>query len=360
MLAETLRSGKSRQRGRALDDWTVCKDSDAGTMPVVKNRRAMRRSYKLRLPMNRSPSKRFLRWITTVAFLLFLPAPAAPASIMNVKLKPETVEAFNRYVQTTEARVDAEMKRPGESLYLDGLPEAQRSKIRGMLKSGQVYMQPLVTREATGEEITAPDALIHHWLGAVFIPGAKLGDVISVVQDYNHHQDFYKPEVVRSRLISHEGNDFKIYYRLRKHQVITVTLDTDHDVHYFPVDATHEYSRSISTRIQEVANADEKNEYDKPVGKDGGFLWRMDSWWRFEESDGGVWVECESVSLTRDIPTGLGWLIKPFVTSIPRASLQMTMSSTRAAVLKRMARGERPAPSSPPRTHRKARHTSAR
>ena len=105
-------------------------------------------------------------------------------------------------------------------------------------------------------------------------PGATLAQVISVVQYYNHHQDWYRPEVIRSRLVSHEGNDFKIYYRLRKQKVITVTLDTDHDVHYFPVDATHEYSRSVSTRIQEVANAGEKDEHEKPVGNDGGFLCR--------------------------------------------------------------------------------------
>ena len=152
------------------------------------------------------------------------------------------------------------------------------------------------------------------------------------MQDYDHHQDIYKPEVVGSRLIGHTGNDFQIYYRLRKKKVITVTLNTYHDVHYFPVDSTHWYSRSYSTRIAEVANADTPNEREKPVGHDGGFLWRINSYWKFEEKDGSVYVECESISLTRDIPTGLGWLITPFVTSIPKESLEMTMGSTRAAL----------------------------
>ena len=131
---------------------------------------------------------------------------------------------------------------------------------------------------------------------------------------------------------AHQGNDFKIYYRLRKKKVITVTLNTYHDVHYFPVDSRRWYSRSYSTRIAEVANADTPNEREKPVGHDGGFLWRINSYWKFEEKDGGVYIECESISLTRDIPTGLGWLIKPFVTSIPKESLEMTMGSTRAAL----------------------------
>jgi hypothetical protein len=305
------------------------------------------------LPRDRSHLKRAYLFITTALCFFALPG-LAPADIMNVRLKAETVAAFDRYVQATEARIDAELKRPGEFLYVDGLPEAQRDQIRQQLKSGQIYMAPLVTRDASGDEMTAPDALIHHWLGAVFIPGATLAQVISVVQDYDHHQEWYRPEVIRSRLLSREGNDFKIYYRLRKQKVITVTLDTEHDVRYFPVDATHEDSRSVSTRIQEVANADQKDEYEKPVAKDGGFLWRLDSWWRFEERDGGVWVECESVSLTRDIPTGLGWLIKPFVTSIPRESLQMTMRSTRAAVLHKVAEEKQAKHSNSPESRRTA------
>ena len=279
---------------------------------------------------------------------------------MNVKLEPETVAAFDRYVQATEARIDSELKRPGKFLYLDGLPEPQRNQILQQLKSGQIYMQAMVTRDASGEEMTAPDALIHHWLGDVFIPGATLQQVLSVAQDYDHHQDWYQPEVIRSRLVSRRGNDFKIFYRLRKQKVITVTLDTDHDVRYFPVDSTHEYSRSVSTRIQEVANAGQKDEYEKPVGNDGGFLWRLDSWWRFEERDGGVYAECEAVSLTRDIPTGFGWLVKPFVTSIPRESLQNTMTATRAAVLQKVAGEKQANPSSSAGSHRTGKHTPGR
>jgi hypothetical protein len=116
-----------------------------------------------------------------------------------------------------------------------------------------------------------------------------------------------------------------------------VTLDTDHDVHYFEVDATHAYSRSYTTRIQEVANAGKPDEFEKPVGKDSGFLWRLYSYWRFEEKDGGVYVECESVSLTRDIPWIVSPIVKPFVTDIPKESLQMTMGSTRRALLAEIA-----------------------
>lgn len=275
--------------------------------------------------------------LTILTVLFSSTATLLPAQVSDVELEPETAAAFNRYIKATEARINFELKRPGNFLYIDGLPAARAEAIRKSLRNGQVYMQALVTRDTSGNEIEAPDALIHHWLGDVFIPGAKLSDIISVVQDYDHHQDYYSSEVIRSRLVNRQGNDFKIFYRVRKRKVITVTLDTYHDVRYFPVDDTHWHSQSIATRIQEIEHAGEKSERAKPAGDDSGFLWRLDSWWRFEEKDGGVYVECESVSLTRDIPTGLGWLIKPFVTSIPRESLQNTMSSTRATVLRKIA-----------------------
>jgi len=276
----------------------------------------------------------------TLGFLLSLEllAPQGP-EVMSADLKPQTLEAFARYVQATESRIQQELARPGAFLYLEGLPEPRHSQALAAVKRGEIYMERLQALDASGREIKAPDGIIHHWMGAAFIPGANLRATLELVKDYNHHQDIYKPEVVRSRLVSRAGNDFKIYYRLRKKKVITVTLNTDHDVHYFPVDATHCYSQSVATRIAEVADADQPSEHEKPIGHDSGFLWRMNSYWRFEEKDGGVYVECESVSLTRDIPTGLGWLIRPFITGIPKESLLMTMGSTRSALEARLHAG---------------------
>jgi hypothetical protein len=119
--------------------------------------------------------------------------------------------------------------------------------------------------------------------------------------------------------------------------VITIVDDTDHQVHYQVVDATHAWSRSHATRIQEVENAGEPSERLEPQGQDRGLLWGMDTYWRFQEKDGGTYVECQSVSLTRDIPTGLGWVVGPFVTSVPRESLTFTLVTARSAELQRIA-----------------------
>lgn len=270
-------------------------------------------------------------------FLFFAAIVVSPTSKLQcVDLKPQTLTAFSRYVELTEMRLDNQLKRPGQFLYVEGLPEARRAQALASLRNGEIFIEPLITPDPSGNKIVPPGGMIHHWLGVVFVPGATLRQTLELVEDYDRHQDIYKPEVVRSKLVSRNADEFKMFYRLRKKKVITVTLNTDHDVHYFQVDATHCYSRSYSTRIAEVTDADSPQEREKPVGQDGGFLWRIDSYWGFEERDGGMHVECESISLTRGLPFLIGPLIEGFIKEIPRESLQMTMGSTRSALLTRV------------------------
>jgi len=87
--------------------------------------------------------------------------------------------------------------------------------------------------------------------------------------------------------------------------------------------------------VQEVSNAGDKDEKLEPVGHDHGYVWRMDTVWRFEEKDGGTYVECQAMSLSRDIPTGLGWMVEPFVKSVPKESLTFTLETARNALVKR-------------------------
>ncbi len=265
--------------------------------------------------------------------LLWLLAAQIAAS---AQLKPETLEGFKRYVAATEQRIDRQVSNASGFLYLDELPSSQREEAMAKVKRGEIWIQKLETRDASGRAIPAPGGLIHHWLADVFIPGASMHDVLAVVQDYNHHQATYQPDVVRSRLLSHQDGEYRIFLRFREHKVITVTLDTEHEVHYGRLDDAHWFSRSASTRIAQVDHADTPQESEEPPDQGGGFLWRINSYWRFVERDGGVYVECESISLTRDIPLGLNWLIGPFLTSIPKESLERTLNNTRVAVLARL------------------------
>jgi hypothetical protein len=196
-----------------------------------------------------------------------------------------------------------------------------------------VISERLLTSDPSGQSST-PGALIHHWVGTVFIPGASLRQVLALLQDYDHHSEYFKPQVEKSKTVERAGNDFKVSMRLMQKKMITVVLDTEYSVHYQQLDAARAISDSNSTRIAEVLHPSEANEQVLPPGKDDGFLWRLNSYWRFSEADHGVYVQCEAISLTRDIPTGLNWIVAPFIESIPKESLEFTLKSTRNAVLR--------------------------
>lgn len=253
------------------------------------------------------------------------------------RLKPDTIAAFDHYLKPTEARNDAELKRGTNLLWVDGLPNEQRTEAYAALNRGEVEMKKLETLGG-GRPIPCPGGMIHHWVGVVFIPGAKLDDVLGMLEDYDHHFIYFGPDVERSKIESRDGEHFRVFLRFRRHKVITVVLNTVHDIEYFHDGPGRAHSRSSAVRIAEVENAGQPSEREKPPGDDGGFLWRMETWWRFEEGDGGVYVQSEVVSLTRDIPVLLSWMIKPFVTSVPRETLTATLEATRKAVLGRMAK----------------------
>ena len=278
-----------------------------------------------------SPLKMACSYVGCLLLFVTL-APQAPA----VELKKETLAAFDRYVLLTEDRIQSELNRQGTFLWMDGMTGPRREALYAQLRQGQIVIERLETLE-NGKQIDMPDGKMHHWLGAVFIPGTTLKDTLALVQDYDRHQSIYKPEVLQSKLLSHNGNDYKIFLRLWKKKVITVVMNTEHEVRYFPVSATREHSRSYTTRIAEVENPGEPTEREKPVGNDGGFLWRLYSYWRFEEKNGGVYVQCEALSLTRSVPLILRPLVNPFITGIPKESLMNTLTSTRMALLKRPA-----------------------
>ena len=278
--------------------------------------------------------------MTLLAAVLACPVAVGVAQAAEpepARLKSDTIADFDHYLKLTEARNDAELKRGTNLLWVDGLPSEQRAQAYAALKRGEVEMKKLETLD-DGKPIPCPGGMIHHWVGVVFIPGAKLDDVLGMLEDYDHHFLYFGPDVERSKIESRDGEHFRVFLRFRRHKVITVVLNTVHDIEYFHDGPGRAHSRSSAVRIAEVENPGQPNEREKPPGDDGGFLWRMETWWRFEEGDDGVYVQSEVVSLTRDIPVLLSWMIKPFVTSVPRETLTATLEATRKAVLGLMAK----------------------
>jgi hypothetical protein len=246
-------------------------------------------------------------------------------------LQPETVAAFDRYATATERRIATEVGRADLFLRTDSLPDATRQASLDRLRRGETLIERLVTTE-NGRPITIPDGLVHHWVGIAFLPGVSRSAAVALLQDYNRHGDIYRPRIERAALRSRTGNVFRFYLRLFMKKGITVVINSEHEARFEEPATDRAYSRIVSTRMAEVEDPGTAQEREKPVGRDGGYLWRLNSYWRFLERDGGTYVQCESLSLTRDIPFGLGWLVGPFVTSLPRESLEFTLTTTRAAL----------------------------
>lgn len=250
----------------------------------------------------------------------------------SADLKPETAAAFERYVTVTEAQME-ESVRDGRFLIFDRYPELRRREIYDQVRHGQIYIEELHTQE-NDHPIRIPSGLIHHWAGVIFIPKATLAETIAVLNDYENEPEIYKPEIRRAKLIEQSGNVSKIYLQLYSKTITTVVLNGYFDVTQIPMGGTRSQSMSHSTRIMEVANWGGPDEHETPEGDGHGYMWRMNSYWRIEEKDGGVYVQNESISLTRTVPVLLAWLINPLTKSIPRDVLTHMLTDTQKAVSK--------------------------
>lgn len=236
----------------------------------------------------------------------------------SATLHPASLEAFTKYM----ARADREMQeraRPGAAPRL-GAP-----------------LEPAIASWLPENPREVPHALIHDWLGAVFVPGARVEDGIAVLRDVPRYPEIYSGDILEARLVSGGGDRRRVLFRVIKKKVISVVLETEYDVEdHFPAPGRAQmWSRSV--RVAEVEEAGKPAEKVKPPDTGWGFLWRLNSYWHLEERDGGLLMECRAVSLTRDVPAALGWIIKPMVTSLPREALSGTLVKTKAAVEKQAA-----------------------
>lgn len=261
-------------------------------------------------------------------------AAAVHGTATAAELKPKTAYAFDKYVAATEERFAGELKPGGAFLYIDALPPAERNENYARLRNGEILVDKRDTK-APGVDKDVPDGMVHHWVALVFVPRVTLVQVLAVARDYDHRAELYRPEITASRLISHQGDDYKIFLRIYQKKFTTVVFNSDYDVHWGEVSPTEVYSNSISTRIAQVKDPDHPDGPEYAPGHGSGYLWRLNTYWRFQEKDGGVYIQCEALSLTRDIPFGLGWLLKPLVTKIPRDSLNRALGRTRQVVLEK-------------------------
>jgi hypothetical protein len=228
---------------------------------------------------------------TSVAVLLIA------AQSHAAHLSPAANRDFDRYVATVEARLILQ---------------------RSSLKSRTIRVEPV-----DGGSSQLDGALLHHWRGSAFVAGADRQEMLALLRDYEHFPTYYAPEVVSARLVGG-----MLAMRMRKQSIIPVVLDAEFEVQDGLDGDAAGYSFSRSTHIRQI------REQRRTEGEDDGFLWRLNSYWSFVQVRDGLVIECEAVSLTRDIPSGLGWLIAPIVKQLPRSSLEVTLNATKNALNK--------------------------
>jgi putative flippase GtrA len=249
-------------------------------------------------------------------------------SIEAAELRPQAAQAFDRYARLAESRMDREKRGELPFLSIDALPEGERREAEARLQRGEI----VIRRQQIADDGQFPDALCHHWIGTVLVPRAPIGRIIRVMQRYDQYAEIYSPAIRRAKTLAHDGNSFRVYLQLFQKKVLTALLNTESVVNYVPVSSSRMQVRSVSTRIAELHDSGDGEEREKPVGHDSGFLWRFNNYCALEDRVEGTYVQCETVSLSRDVPFGLGWLVGPFVTSIPKESLEFTLLALRKAV----------------------------
>jgi hypothetical protein len=257
---------------------------------------------------------------------------ASSVALLAAELKPKTTAAYERYIRLTEAAMDARLSKR-VLIDIDAWPEAKRNDLYARLRKGEVFVERNETKDG-GKSISVPDGLIHDWRGVVWLPGVTLARVIALAQDYNHYSQTFTPAIRSSALLSRDGDTFTFQQRFVFKHILTGVVNATSVAVYTTIDGTRAYLRSRSTRIAEVANVGTPQEHELPVGHDSGYLWRANAYWNMEERDGGTWLQCEWITLSRDLPFGLGLIGTPIVRGVARETSMNTLIAVRTALAK--------------------------
>jgi hypothetical protein len=255
-----------------------------------------------------------LRKLTLLCLALFL----APHLIAEPSAA--AIAAFNTYAHTVEAHLAQQHTSPGSFVVLPADPQAL-----AQLRSGQPLIEQITTPTTHG-------ALLHHWRATAFVSHAAIADFVRLLQDYSAYPRVFAPQILSSTVLSQTPTNTILRLRTRQHHVITVVLDTTYDVTFGSLDPTHGHSISRSTHVDEIASPGTPSEHALLPSEEHGFLYNLNTYWSYEQRDGGLYLQIESISLTRNVPRGLGWAVQPYIESIPRESLVFTLTSARNAL----------------------------
>jgi hypothetical protein len=268
-------------------------------------------------------SRHMMRW----TILFFLSVQILPGA----ELKTTTIQAWDKYLQWADAKVQRELSDPKIFLIQNTLPPREKASIQKQLQSGQIVVLPMLTVVPSGTPFNVPGGEIHHWWGTMLLRNVQLAQLLRFLQDYDHHAGKFS-DVERSQLLDKKEDHYRIYFRLRRSKsIVTAYYNTEQEAYYTCYGSNRVFSHSTATKIAELEDPGKESEREKPPGNDRGFLWRLVSWWRFEQAGNDVAIELESASLSRDIPTVIKFIpgISSYIRSTPKETLESVLISIR-------------------------------
>jgi hypothetical protein len=260
--------------------------------------------------------RRNINWILPAIILL------VAKTAHGADLKQQTLDSWEQYLRAANAHVQ-ERAASGHFLWAD-----ESAERLAQLRAGEILVAPIGAHVPQA----VPNGLIHHWIGAAFIPGARIEDVVSLVRNYDHYSEYYKPSVLDAKTLSRKGDeDHFTMVVADKSMFMKRALDSEYQSHFVEVDSKKWYSVAETVHVHEVADFAQPGERIIPDGEGSGYIWRLCTISRYEERDGGVYIETEALALSRPIPMTLHWVVDPIVRRISRATLTSSLEQTRDA-----------------------------
>ena len=255
-----------------------------------------------------------------IVMLPYLGCLGAPSLSHAAELRQDTLVYWNAYLDAAHSQMAAQTP----FLWVDRNPERLQR-----VRDGEIVVS------SGGKDNPKPVAsgLIHDWVGAAFFPNASIKDVLSTARDYSNYKEYYKATVVDSRLLGSDGPCEKYSMRVVNKEVVAETaLDMEYETCYFQIDDRRWYSTTRTTRVQEIRHYGRPDEQELPPDHGSGYVWRLYSVAKFEQRDGGTYVEVEAFALSRDIPTTLRWVVNPIVRRVSRNSMLVALQQMKEAV----------------------------
>jgi hypothetical protein len=264
-------------------------------------------------------------WMPAALVTLAIALQTAPV-VHADGLEPASFAGWAAYVNATESRVMRELGDGHRFLGIDF--DADAASERAALLGGQVLVKRLEASRAHGRSVDVPSARVHHWRGAVFVPGVTLAGLLAELR--RNAPPAGRDDVLASRVLERGPDRMKVYLKLQRRKLVTVVYNTEHVVTFRTYGPARASTVSVATKIAELENPGTSEERELPQGDDRGFLWKLNAYWRYEQVAGGVIAECESISLSRDAPALVRYVVEPLVESTARESMERTLITVRA------------------------------